>query len=451
MSQIEETKIGFLASVAAAIGISIGGGVWVTPVVAGSMAGPTIILLGVLAAIPIFLSFPAYFTLIKGWPTSAGHYFYPSRLLLPENKSVGQLIGWLAVWMMTSLGAVAIIQYILIPGAEIIHSVAPIVSTHSLVLLLITFSFTVVWFGLRMIGWIEIVLSALLLISIAAVVLPGFGAVNPDNLSPLTPPSVGGAVAAFALLYSIAAASFYTVDFGGGVKDAEERVTQSITIAATANITIAILIGVVSVGIVSYTQLSNETLAFVALQYLPSELLVVVGFGAVLAGVTSNIVFIMIMNRYVKATASDGLIPDIFGKTNKYGEPMNFLVLLYVITIATTFLNIPLSVLATCLTLAFLTTFSIGPLIGIRLPSQFPDFFEKDALQSSRYLTPTLVRYTSIGAIGINTVSFAFVSFQTPLAFAVYLGLITIGTVLYGIRRKQADITPDPSAVPTAD
>ncbi|WP_436348279.1 APC family permease [Natronorubrum sp. FCH18a] len=451
MSQIEETKIGFIASIAAAIGISIGGGVWVTPVVAGSMAGPAVVLLGVLAAVPIFLSFPSYFSLIKAWPTSAGHYFYPTRFLFPENESASQLVGWLAVWVMTSLGAVVIIQYILIPGAQIFNAFVPMLSVQQLVLLMMTFSFVVVWFGLRLIGWVEIVLSALLLMSIAAIVLPGFGSVDTGNLTPIAPSSIGGMGAAFALLYGIAAASFYTIDFTGGVEDAKNKVTQSITIAAVANITAAILIGLVSVGIVSHTQLAGETLAFVALEYLPSSLLLLVGFGAVLAGVTSDIVFIMIMNRYVKATASDGLIPSVFGRTNKHGEPMYFLVVLYVIAVATTFLNLPLNVLATCLTLAFLTTFSIGPLIGIRLPNQFPELFEKDALQSTWYLTPTIVRRASIGAVAINAVSFVYVSLQTPLAFLIYLGLVAVGTAFYAVRWKQADIIPTRNADLSAD
>lgn len=442
MTQIEETKIGYIASIAAAIGISIGGGVWVTPVVAASMSGPFVVALGILTAIPLFLSFPSYFSLLKTWPTSAGHYFYPTRFLFPDNKPASQLVGWLAVWIMTSLGAVAIIQYILIPGAQIITGFVPIVSVHQMILAMMTFSFVVVWFGLRIVGWIEIILSTLLLASIAAIVLPGFGTIDPANLTSASTPGIGGLVAAFALLYSISAASFYTVDFSGGVKDAKAKVSKSITIAAFANISAAVLIGLISVGIVSYTQLGDKTLAFVASQYLPSQLLLVVGFGAVLAGVTSDIVFIMIMNRYVEATASDGLIPSILGTTNKHGEPKYFLAILFVISVSTTFLNLPLNVLATCLVLAFLTTFSIGPLIGIRLPNQFPELFEEEPLQSTRYLTPTIVRRASIGAVVINAVSFVYVSQQTPAALLIYLGLVVTGTLLFTVRRKQTDISP---------
>ncbi|MFC6964746.1 hypothetical protein ACFQJ8_24715 [Halocatena marina] len=40
MSTAEEPKIGLASSVAIAVGIAIGGGLWVTPVVAGFAAGP---------------------------------------------------------------------------------------------------------------------------------------------------------------------------------------------------------------------------------------------------------------------------------------------------------------------------------------------------------------------------------------------------------------------------
>lgn len=450
MSQIEETEIGFIASIAGAVGISVGGGLWVTPVVAGSIAGPAVLILGLLVAVPIFLAFPAYFSLIKAWPRSGGHYFYPSRLLFPENKSLSQLAGWLAVWLMTSLSSVSIIQYMLIPGAEITSTFMPL-STHQLILLMMTFSFVVVWFGLRIAGAVEIVLSTLLLLSIVAIVGPGFESIDSANLTPDTSPSVGGMVAAFALLYSVSAACFYTIDFSGGVKDAKDKVTKSIAIAAVTNISAATLVGFVSVGIVSYTQLANRTLAFVALQYLPTELILIIGLGAVLAGITSAIMLIMVLNRYVEVTSADGLIPEAFAETNQYGEPKYFLLVLFLVAASTTFANLPLNVLATALTLALLSTFSIGPSIGIRLSSQFPEIFEREALQSTRLLTPTVVRRTSIAAIAINAVSFVYVSLATPLAFFIYVGLVATGVLIYAVRRYRADILPSQSADLSAD
>lgn len=450
MSQIEETKIGFIASIASAIGISVGGGLWVTPVVAGSMAGPSVLFLGLLVVVPIFLAFPAYFTLIKTWPRSAGHYFYPSRMLFPESKSLSQLSGWLAVWLMTSLSAVSIIQYMYIPGAKITSAFTPL-STHQLILLMMTFSFIVVWLGLRVAGAVEIVLSTLLLLSIVVIVGPGLGSINLANLAPDTNPSVGGMAAAFALLYTVSAASFYTVDFAGGVKDPKDKVPKSITIAAVTNISAATLVGFVSVGIVSYAQLTNKTLAFVALQYLPTELILIVGLGAVLAGVTSGIMLIMVLNRYVEATSSDGLIPEVFAETNRFGEPKYFLLVLFLAAASTTFMNLPLNVLATALTLALLSTFSMPPLIGIRLSSQFPEIFEKEALQSTRLLTPTVVRRASIAAIAINVVSFVYVSRATPRGFFIYIGLVATGVLIYAVRRYQADILPSQSAGLGAD
>ncbi|WP_280535475.1 APC family permease [Halopenitus sp. POP-27] len=442
MSQIEETKIGFVASIAAAVGISVGGGLWVTPVVAGSMAGPAVLALGLLVAVPIFLAFPAYFTLIKAWPRSGGHYFYPSRLLFPESKSLSQLAGWLSVWLMTSLSAVSIIQYMYIPGAQITSSFTPL-STQQLILSMMAFSFIVVWFGLRIAGAVEIVLSTLLLLSIVVIVGPGLQSIDPANLAPETTPSIGGMAAAFALLYSVAAASFYTIDFSGGVKDAKDKVTKSIAIASVTNISAATLVGFVSVGIISYTDLADQTLAFVSLQYLPTELIMIVGFGAALAGITSGIMLIMVLNRYVEATSADGLLPDILAETNRYGEPKYFLALLFLVAASTTFLSLPLSVLATALTLALLSTFSIGPLIGVRLSSQFPEVFEREELRSTRLLTPTLVRRASIAAVAINALSFVYVSLATPTAFFIYLGLVATGVAIYAARRYQADVLPN--------
>jgi len=450
MSQIEKTKIGFLASIASAIGISVGGGLWVTPVVAGSMAGPSVLILGLLVAVPMFLAFPAYFTMVKFWPKSGGHYFYPSRLLFPENRSLSQLSGWLAVWLMTSLSAVSIIQYMYIPGATITSSFVPL-STHHLILLLMTFSFAVVWLGLRIAGAVEIVLSTLLLLSIVVIVGPGLGSIDPANLAPESVPGLGGMAAAFALLYSVASAAFYTIDFSGGIRDAKDKVPKSILIAAVTNVVAATLVGFVSVGIVPFPELANKTLAFVALEYLPPELIMIVGFGAVLAGVTSGIMLIVVLCRYVEATAVDGLVPDVIAETNQFGEPKYFLLVLFLVSTSMTFMNLPLNTLATVLTLAVLSTFSMVPLIGIRLSSQHPEVFEKEELQSARLLTPAVVRWASVGAVAINAVSFVYVSRQTPRGFVIYLGLVASGILFYAVRRYQADILPSKSLSISSD
>ncbi|WP_273737078.1 hypothetical protein [Natrinema soli] len=120
-----------------------------------------------------------------------------------------------------------------------------------------------------------------------------------------------------------------------------------------------------------------------------------------LAGITTVIGCLAVYIRLLKAATTDGILPRWVGRENRNGEPIYVLLVLYAASVATVFLNIPLQVLASGVTLAVVTMFILVTMVGIRLPSQFSEVFERDAVRVNRYLSPRIVRNASAVALAI--------------------------------------------------
>ncbi|MFC7192871.1 APC family permease [Halocatena marina] len=441
MSTAEEPKIGLASSVAIAVGIAIGGGLWVTPVVAGFAAGPAAAGLILPAAVPILLAFPAYFTLSKIWPVSPGHYYYPSRLLTPENKHIGQLAGWVLVWSNFFITGFFILPSSLAGGASFLHTVFPSVSSKTFTIGLLLFTFVVVWFGLRAVGWVEVVLAVLLLVAVGIIIAGGILHVQIDNLTPVIPKGVSSLLSTYAIVYTLGFGALLTIDIGGEIRDAHDSVDKAVLYGVSVDIVTAALVGIVVVGTTSYTQLEGQTLDLIAKEYLPPALVVVSGFGAVIAGLTTILAIITVVNRYIMAAADDGILPTWVGKQNKHGEPTIMLIVIYAGAIVASISDLPLSTIVSGYVFSQLLLVILVLFVGARLPNVYPEVFEHERVKESRLISPSVVRWSSICAILIMAVALTFLAISSQTAFGIFLLIAVIGVVIYVVRWWQAGKT----------
>lgn len=177
------------------------------------------------------------------------------------------------------------------------------------------------------------------------------------------------------------------------------RHDRSIAFTAFTNIAAVFLITFISVGLVSQTDLAGQTLAYVTQQYLSAELLVVVGTGA--CGYHDCHRLFGRVHPSAEGCHYGRYLPRWVGRENRNGEPVYVLLVLYAASVATVFLNIPLQVLASGVTLAVVAMFILVTMVDVRLPSQLPEVFERDAVRVNRYLSPRIVRNASAVALAI--------------------------------------------------
>ncbi|WP_256687687.1 APC family permease [Halococcus qingdaonensis] len=433
----ENAKIGFVGGVAIAIGSSVGGGLWATPVIAGAMGGPITVLIMLLVAVPTFLALPTYLTLTKAWPKTAGSYYYTTRMLLPERKNLSKLVGFTISFSGLMLGGLIYLRYMLLGGASFLNAIVPTISTELFTVLLLTISFAVVWFGIRATGVAEIVLDAVLLLSIGVIVGGGLLNVEMANLTPVMPEGFIGALPAYAVLLTLGGGAIKIINFGEEIEDVENTIGGIIVTSAIVDILVSVVVLFVAVGVVSYAQLEGQTLGFVVGQYLSGNLVVVTGIGALVAGFTTNIASVAVFTRIFSVLVDDNVFPEWVGRENEHGEPVYFLLVLYVLSVALTFVDVSFGTLAASFSFLFVVPLMIHSIVGVRLPSTFPDIFDAESVASTRWLRPRVVRWSALGLFVILAIMTVFLVVTQPQAFVAYLGLVAVSVLVFGLRWWQ--------------
>ena len=447
MPELNSSKIGFVAALATMIGLNMGGGLWSTPAIAGSITGSSAVGSMLLAAVPLFLAFPAYFTLSKVWPTSPGHYYYPSRVLV-ENETLGHLIGWLVGWTRLIVEALLSYTFMVLGGAAFLHLLVPSVPRYLFVVGLLTVAFGTVWFGLRVVGWIEIGLVVLLLATVAVFVVGGLPHVDPANLSHAMPNGFVNFLSSIGIVYILAAGGLGIIDVGGEIDDASNTIGKVLLYGIGGVVLIDALVTLVVVGAVPFSQLGGKTLSFVAGQYFSTGLTTLVGLGAVVAGLSTVLAILPMHFRFYMAMAEDNLLPDWINTRNRYGEPIIPLIGAYVLAVATAYFNLPLGTMAAGFVFPLIGMMILVSLAGFRLPTTHPEIFERESLKSSSMTSPTVVRWSSFLAVVTMTVMFAFLAYKNQQPFQWFLIIMAAGVAIYVVRlliSGSDDLLPESS------
>lgn len=416
------------------LGLVLGAGLWVTPVVATSMVGSSILVLAPLSIIPLLLLYPVYIMLSKVWTVSGGHYHYVSKLLVPESKIASQYVAWIYIFALISINVLVAFQLLAFAPAQYLHSLAPGIPLDAFLLTLILIPLVMLRFGIRIVGWSELVLTTALLISLGLVLATGIFEFDPSNITAVENIRISAAGAAFMLLFATVTPALYVIDLGSDIKNATKSVSSLFLIATIANILVVSILVTVIMGVAGGTDLTGKTLHHIAGQIDPGILVSTTGIGAFLAGLTTSLGVATVTTRWARAVAKDGLFPGILAENNKHGEPGYMLLLMGIVAVGMLFADITLTDVATIATIAGLSLPIPIAAIGFRLPSTYPEFFEQGAVKDSRVLRPAVVRWSSLLA-GLILISMSIALFiENPLSGAIYVGILFVGTLIYGFQ-----------------
>lgn len=433
------SKLGWLGALALALGLNIGGGLWATPVIAASIGGPITIVVALLCILPVLLAAPTYITLSKTLPTSAGSYYYPTRLLAGEDNTFGQVAIWAIIWSQMAMGGFAILRTVLAAGASYLHAFFPAVSTQLFTLLLLAITFAVAWYGLEAVGDAEIVMAGLLVISLVVVLGVGLMNVDVSNLTPVAPNGTVAALSTYALVFSTIVGGLSIIDVGGEIDNPERTIGHVILFSTGATLVVCAAIVLVSVGVLPHSDLQNATLQYVTAQYLPDYLVVLSSIGALLAGLSTAIGLVPALGRWVMATAEDGILPKIATEQNRHGEPKYVIYFLVVLSTASVVLDVPLSQVVSAAALTGLGQVIPVCATGILLPSRHPELFEREGIRQSRYLSPRTVRWSAVGAVTLLTIMLVTRGMNSPQGVLWYGVFLASGVLIYFVSKALDD------------
>jgi APA family basic amino acid/polyamine antiporter len=417
------SSIGTLGVVALLVGNAISVPIFVLPGPLAEAAGPSLVFAILLAAVPA--AFVVLYNALLGsaMPVAGGLYVYISRLTAPYWGFLVPFTIPLVAWASLLVTATGFAEYTRI-----------FVDLPSVLLVYVLLGFVL---GLRLVTQVQLLCFTGLVGSLLVFIVPGLGAVEAGNYTPLFPDLGGFAVAVVALFYPF-------LGFGLLVELGEEIDDPGRTIPLVLGLGIGIValfyVGLIAVlvGVVPYTALGGEAaLAVAAARFLPWWGEYVVAAGAVFAVVTTVNTTLLVFSRTLMRAGRDGIFPSRFARIHpRFDTPLHAVLLLGV----PPFLLAPLAGevvgLSTFIGLASLTAYFFCAVGLWNLPREFPEHYATAPFSLRRYrglLLAVLGGAVATGAFWVVAL------LQQPVVGVVLVGWFGVAYVYYRYRLRQVD------------
>ncbi|MGH9899585.1 MAG: APC family permease [Pyrinomonadaceae bacterium] len=448
--------LGTLEAYAALLGILIGAGIFTVTSHAWALTGPGVIL-GFLVLTPVVLATSVPYSAFLSTPFGhepGGEYTHISRTL------GGYRIAFIGAWLkiISYIGAEAFLasalaDYIIqFTGGRL----RPEDYRLPLALGSLIFFYLVHVIGVRWFGRIQVLMCALLGLSLIVLVVPGLFAVHLSNYRPFVTHGIGGFAASLVPLFFSFAGFESLAQTAGEVKDSTRRLPIIFLKGISLTAVIYILMSVVTFGVLpgARLQVSNAPLAEVASIYLPVGAAWFVTFGAIMAIMTSMNSTMLVPSRLAIILARDGLAARWIGAINpRTGTPIRGLTLTLV---ASVFLLISgqLSLALNIAVFALIILYFIHSLVFLLLPRLNRALYSQITLA-----VPSLLRQTSavlsVVAMGLLIVVQIFQDLHTLYEQTLWQRISTysltslelvlvwglIGAVLYGYAQWRRQLS----------
>jgi amino acid transporter len=310
--------LGTLEAYAAIIGILIGAGIFQVTSVAWVLTGPSVIL-GYIVLTPAILAtsipYAAYLSTHLG-REPGGEYLHISRTL--NGYRLAYVGAWLKIISYIGAGAYladAMAGYLIaLSGGRI--DTARYRLLISLAALVVFYLIHVV--GIRWFGRMQVVMSALKLLALLVLIVPGLFVIDWANYTPFFTHGWGGFGASLLPLFFAYAGFESLAQTAGEVKDSTRRLPKILLNGITITAIIYVLTSIVSFGALpgGKLQVSSAPMAEVASIYLPAGAAVFVTIGAVAAIMTALNGTMLVPSRLAIMFVGDRLAPRWLGLIN---------------------------------------------------------------------------------------------------------------------------------------
>lgn len=287
-------SLGLIQGTALYIASVLGTGLLVLPGLAAEVAGPASVV-AVIAVIGLSIPLAGTFAVLAArYPDPGGVASYARRAL---GDTAARVTGY---WFMFGVCAGAPVVAVL--GAEYVVAVMGIdrglVSLIALTILAPPFAANA--FGVRVAGWVQFVLTALLLTVVVSVVSFAAPAVEPQNFEPFLPHGWGGVGTAISLFVWAFAGWEVGTHISGEFRDPRRAIPIGTAIALVVTGLCYLVLQLVTVGALGRT--AGEG----AVPLLDLARLGMPGFGTAAVGAIAAIVTLGVMNAYLAAFAKLG-------------------------------------------------------------------------------------------------------------------------------------------------
>jgi len=378
--------LGTIESYAVLIGILIGAGIFQVTSQAWAMTGPSVIL-GYALLTPAILAtsipYAAYLSTPLGHEPG-GEYLHISRTL--KGYRLAYIGSWLKIISYVGAGAYlanALAGYLIALIGDRLKPLQLPIALGCLVLFYIIHVIGVLWFG-RM----QVIMSALKLLALLVLILPGLFVVKSSNYTPFVTHGWAGFGASLLPLFFAYAGFESLAQTAGEVKDSTKRLPRILLIGISITALIYVLTSVVSFGVLpgSRLQSSSAPMAEVASIYLPAGATIFVILGAIAAIMTALNGSMLVPSRLAMMFVKDGLAPDWIGYVNpRTATPIRGLTLT-LIACALLLISGQLSLALNVAVAALICLYFIHSLVFLFLPKLNPQLASQITVKLPKWL-----------------------------------------------------------------
>ncbi|WP_027498874.1 MULTISPECIES: amino acid permease [unclassified Rhodococcus (in: high G+C Gram-positive bacteria)] len=437
------------------VAVVIGAGIFtLTARTAGNVAGPSVSLAFVLAAVACGLAALCYAEFASTVPVAGSAYTF-------SYATFGEFIAWIIGWDLILEFALA--SSVVAKGwslylGEVLGSSSPIVTIGSLdvdwgAFLIVVVITVLLASGTKLSSRVSLVITAIKVAVVLLVVVVGAFYIKAENYSPYIPPAEEGSTgegihqslfsfvtgaggSTFGWYGLLAAASLVFFAFIGfdvvattaeETKEPQKALPRGILGSLAIVTVLYVAVTLVLTGMVKYTELAGDSSTLATAFDLNGLTWAknIISFGA-LAGLTTVVMVLMLgQTRVLFAMSRDGLVPTSLAHTGKRGTPVRITILVGVV-VAVLAAFFPIGVLEEMVNIGTLFAFvlvSIGVVVLRRTRPDLPRGFKVPLMP----VVPTLAVVACLWLM-VN------LSVETWLRF---IGWMVIGVVIYFVYSKR--------------
>jgi basic amino acid/polyamine antiporter, APA family len=401
--------LGTLESFAALLGILIGAGIFTVTSYAWSLTGPSVIL-GYIVLFPIILATSVPYAAFLSTPLGCepgGEYTHISRTL--GGYGVAFIGAWLKI--ISYIGAEAFLanslaDYLIEFAGGHLH-----LDTHRLSLALagLLFFYIVHVIGVRWFGRLQVMMCALLGVSLVVLIAPGLFAIHTANYRPFITHGLSGFMVSLVPLFFSYAGFESLAQTAGEVKESTKRLPMVFLKGISLTALIFVFMSVVAFGVLpgARLQASPAPMAEVAAIYLPAGAAWFVTFGAIMALTTSMNSTMLVPSRLAIILARDRLAPGWVGAIHpRTGTPLWGLTLSLAAS-ASLLVSHQISLALNSAVFALVILYFLHSLTYLMLPSRNPLLFRQIAVAIPSSLQRAAAWMSSIAMGGLIVVQIA--------------------------------------------
>jgi amino acid transporter len=377
--------LGTIESYAALIGILIGAGIFKVTSDAWNLTGPSVIL-GYAVLMPVILAtsipYAAYISTPLG-REPGGEYLHISRTL--GGFRIAYIGAWIKIISYVGAGA-----YLADALAGYLTNLIGISASYHLPIAIggLVLFYAVHVAGVRWFGRMQVVMSALKLLAILVLIVPGLFAIRAGNYRPFVTHGFGGFAASLLPIFFAYAGFESVAQTAGEVKDSTRRLPMILLKGITLTALIYVLMSVVSFGVLPGVRLqaSKAPMADVASVYLPAGAAAFIKLGAIMAIMTALNGTMLVPSRLAMMFVKDRLAPDWVGHVNtRTATPIRGLTLTLIGCVVLLVSN-QLSLALNIAVFALITLYFLHSITFLLLPRWNPELYREITIGLPRWL-----------------------------------------------------------------